>query len=298
MIDKGQETAEFIFGTTITRGLKQIFDTKQYESCKPGEIDDGYFCRTLTCANPEDDEQGGICYPRCNTGFKPFGCCVCTPECKPGERDDGAFCTREKCPDNTDQIGVSCYDKCRDGYTGVSSVCWENCPRGYVDNGAFCSRGGEVITKTSRDADWESCGDGYDVLGTCWKHNYKTSWGSVGCTGGRGFRFGGYDDCYTNDFPYVSKNIGDRARSCNNNETNVAGICWTKCPDDYVDDGAFCRKRIDVITKNSYMRGETVLETKIDPKPNTSYGRGAGNGMAKVDIYVKKRKADYSTKGN
>ena len=77
----------------------------------------------------------------------------------------------------------------------------------------------------------DSCpSDTYEAAGSCWKHNYKnswgvvncngpqqdpaytwgsvncdgpkrretctTSWGSVNCTGGRGFRFGGYDDCY------------------------------------------------------------------------------------------------------
>jgi hypothetical protein len=38
---------------------------------------------------------------------------------------------------------------CDPGYTNVAGVCWQNCPDGYVDNGAFCSKGGEVKTKGS-----------------------------------------------------------------------------------------------------------------------------------------------------
>jgi hypothetical protein len=53
-IDAGQEFGEALLGTTITRGLKQIFDPRQYESCKADETDDGYFCRkTKDCKTGE-----------------------------------------------------------------------------------------------------------------------------------------------------------------------------------------------------------------------------------------------------
>jgi hypothetical protein len=38
----GQNIAEMIFGVTIVRGLIQIFDAQQYNSCGPGEVDTGY----------------------------------------------------------------------------------------------------------------------------------------------------------------------------------------------------------------------------------------------------------------
>lgn len=303
MINQGQNIAEMIFGTTIVRGLKQIFDPAQYEKCNGDETDDGYFCRKVGCKEG-DEMNGSMCYPKCRTGFHPVGCCVCSPDCPAGWTDDGAFCRRAGyCDPNEDKDGALCYPKCRDGFSGAGPVCWKSCPAGYKDLGAFCSRGGEVITKKSRVADWESCGpDSYDVAGTCWKHNYKDSWGAVGCTGPQqrptyvwGSRTG-WDDCYRLDFPYVSKNIGDRARTCNSNETNIAGICYEKCPEGYVDDGLVCRKPIETITKESYGRGGGTPDTKIQAKPNTSYGRGVGYGG--VNVRAKKRIVPFSTKDN
>ena len=162
---------------------------------------------------------------------------------------------------NTVQRGIQCFEPPQSGYDWTTpggiligkicpsgsndsgSTCWYDrgigripdkrpCDQGEVDTGATCwvdtyGRG------TGRDADWESCGDGYDVGGTCWTHNYKTSWGSVGCTGGRGFRIQGYDDCYTSDFPYVSKNIGARARTCNADEDRDGVSCYPKCKSGY-----------------------------------------------------------------
>ena len=108
--------------------------------------------------------------------------------------------------------------------------------------------------------------DSYDVAGTCWKHNYKNSWGKTDCNGPQrdpvytwgsegcdgpkndpqcnyswgcgtllakchdgstgckndcyktcwGWKdcYRSWNDCYTSDFPYVYKNIGDRGSSC------------------------------------------------------------------------------------
>jgi hypothetical protein len=274
----GQDVLEFIFGTTVTRGIKQIFDPKQYESCNRDEVDDGYFCRKISC-NDNEDLKDSMCYPKCSHGFHPVGCCVCSPNCSDGWTDDGAFCRKAgSCPSNKDHSGALCYDKCTDGYHGVSNVCWERCPAGYIDNGAFCSTGGEAYAKSSRsadkrpcgegltddgtscwrnsygrgwgrDANWESCDDGhggYDVAGTCWKHDYKNSWGAINCNGPQqhpshvwGVRTG-WDDCYTNDFPYVYKALWDRARTCNSDEDQVGVTCYPKCNPGFNGVGPVC----------------------------------------------------------
>jgi hypothetical protein len=137
----------------------------------------------------------------------------------------GGLLIGKTCPEGTNDSGTTCwYDR------GVGRIPdKKDCDPGERDTGATCwvdSYGRGV----GRDADWEPCGDNsYDVLGTCWKHNYQTSWGSVGCTGGRPFRFEGYHDCYTNDFPYVYKNIGDRARTCREDEDKNGVRCYPKC---------------------------------------------------------------------
>lgn len=103
-ISPGQGFAEALFGTTITRGLKQIFDLSQYEKCKANETDDGYFCRNTNACDPKKNQQEclGLCYPKCKAGFHPYGCNICSPDCPPSTADkiitdDGAFCRSRTC---------------------------------------------------------------------------------------------------------------------------------------------------------------------------------------------------------
>ena len=81
---EGQDIAEMIFGKTFTRGLIQVFDPKQYESCsdKPmcqGSdpcIDDGYTCRISRLAymrTPHDLQ--------CNSGYYESSPGFCKSNC-------------------------------------------------------------------------------------------------------------------------------------------------------------------------------------------------------------------------
>jgi hypothetical protein len=105
-----QEVFEFIFGSTITRGLIQIFDPDQYEPCKPGEIDDGYFCRTVRCPEgyERDSDAALICYPKCTyENYSQIGD-RCYKNCYSDEID----------------VGLLCRKKCREGYNDIAGVCW------------------------------------------------------------------------------------------------------------------------------------------------------------------------------
>lgn len=84
---EGQEIAEMIFGKTFIRGLTQVFDPAQYESCSDKDmckgtdecIDDGYFCRIerlaymrepngeLQCQNGYYESSPGFCKENCPT---------------------------------------------------------------------------------------------------------------------------------------------------------------------------------------------------------------------------------------
>ena len=121
---------------------------------------------------------------------------------------------------------------CPPGMDDALGSCWKN-PYG---------RG------AGRDLDWEGCPSGSkDVAGTCWLdsscktfdngyYNYsfgcgtsiaKCHDGSEGCKG----------DCYktwivrveTTGCPYVTKNIGDRARFCRGDEDQWGTRCYPKC---------------------------------------------------------------------
>lgn len=170
-----------------------------------------------------------------------------------------------QCPDDLQQSGLLCYDKCpADKPNNVAGVCWPNCPDGFTDFGAGCTKPAPQLNGAGYIPRLNDCPDGsYDVAGTCWQHNYKTSWGSVGCTGGRGFQIQGYGDCYRSDFPYVYKNIGDRGTHCDNDDQNIAGLCYKKCssgfhyvggnicspdcPSGYTDSGVSCTKNTSTV---------------------------------------------------
>ena len=132
-ITKVQDVFENIFGKTIVRGLKQIFDPKQYKPCHSNETDDVYFCRAIWCPDGEEQwEKGGICYKKCKSGFHPVGCCICSPDCPKDWTDDGATCRKAgKCLSNQEHQGALCYSNCQQGYKGDGPVCWQQCLDGY-----------------------------------------------------------------------------------------------------------------------------------------------------------------------
>lgn len=82
IIPSGQDVMENILGTTITRGLKQIFDPAQYETCKDNETDDGYFCRSRGCGEDEEpDIAGGVCHAKCKPNYGSNGITMCLEDC-------------------------------------------------------------------------------------------------------------------------------------------------------------------------------------------------------------------------
>ncbi len=81
-IPMSQEIIEMIFGTTIVRGLMQLFGMNQYEKCKDDETDDGYFCRSRNCAEGEEfDLAGGICHTKCKPNYNSNGITMCWRNC-------------------------------------------------------------------------------------------------------------------------------------------------------------------------------------------------------------------------
>lgn len=268
----GQDIAELLFGTTIVRGLKQIFDPAQYEKCKSDESDDGaYGC--IKC--PEGSEGNGqLCYPKCKIGYHPFGCCVCTPDCPQGYVDDGATCRKVSCNDNEEHNGALCYPKCKEGYGGAGPVCWEKCKPGYVDDGAFCRNPLDTYGRGAGRVPDVTCDSGFSQKGVG-----AASWCDNGPRG---------------DF----WNLQTQASkvSCNADEEINGGLCYPKCKDGYTADGCcICRKGGDVYAKGTYGRGVGTPDTEIIGK-GTSYGRGAG--VVANEYRIKKRAVDYSTKSN
>ncbi len=172
-LDPTQNIFEYILGTSVLRFMKQVFDPAQYNSCQDGDIDDGYFCRSVKCGEGEE-LQDGLCYPTCKENFYGVGP-VCWRRCPDGFGDGGTFCTkptaygvgagyafwdRDKCPndpvaynhnDNKTNFssdnscewnGALYYPRCKPGYHKVGCcICSPDCPSDTDDNGAFCTKG-------------------------------------------------------------------------------------------------------------------------------------------------------------
>ena len=149
-LEKGQEIAEMMFGTTVVRGLNALYSADQYDPCPPGSRPAGeiaalgalaggpllgaYLGQTM-CANDKcpdgQDRVSGLCYDQCKkaenpnvndyddksdgiTGMKVQGMCYRCP--KGFKKTTAGMCQREKCPDTQEQgsgLGVGfCYKKC------------------------------------------------------------------------------------------------------------------------------------------------------------------------------------------
>ena len=122
-----------------------------YANCPTfGYRDDGSYCYKTTpsygrgagspteCYNCE--KVGGLWYPICQDGFHSVGCCVCSEDCPNDFEDIGISCKKPTynrgngealhCePENEYDTGL-CYPNCEHDATGEGPVCWGHCPTG------------------------------------------------------------------------------------------------------------------------------------------------------------------------
>ncbi len=124
-LDKGQEIAEMMFGTTVVRGLNSLYSADQYENCPAGSRPAGEIAALAGIA------AGPIA-----------GAYV-------GAYVGQTTCASDKCPDGQDRVSGMCYEPCKtgfddkaDGITGakVQGMCYK-CPEGFKKTTAgMCQR--------------------------------------------------------------------------------------------------------------------------------------------------------------
>jgi hypothetical protein len=297
-ISKGQDIAELIFGTTIVRGLKQIFDPKQYEPCKEGEIDDGYFCRKIACN--EGDEQwknAGLCYPVCKPGYEPLVANFCEPKthgvpgatmrdsCRSNSYGTTAGMCRNNCPGDTSDVGGVCWygcggdvdagalcrRTCAAGYRDVAGVCWKDCPEGYADDGAFCRKDAHIYGKGCCCA--EACAYGKCSDNGCCRDRCPSDYSEDPCTCRKDAHIFPKDSYVPDTYPKRSFVSESFPASCPSNKQDIAALCYDKCQPGY-----------------------SMKSAGICKFDGTTYGRGAG--YPAVKIRAKKRIIPFSTKDN
>lgn len=189
-LEKGQEIAEMMFGTTVVRGLNALFNEDQYEACPPGSrkpnelyaagpVIGAYLSQTM-CASDKcpdgQDRVSGLCYDACRTGFddksdgitgmKVQGMCYKCPE--GFKKTTAGMCERIACPAGQERgsgLGLGfCYRKCSDIHgaeyteTDGASICKKPCPPGMDTDVLTCRRNPE--TKTSASAN-KTCPQGW-----------------------------------------------------------------------------------------------------------------------------------------
>ena len=239
VIPGGQKALEFIFGETITRGLKQVFDMNQYKPCNPGDEDNGFFCARNNCDKNTEEYKAGFCYEKCKPGYKSVAL-ECEGSCPPGSKNTGLTCLQPTdsysraftegdpkpmtCPSDKEQKGALCYPKCNKGYESKALECEGSCPPGTSNTGLTCMQKTDSYTRA-----------GQTHILVC-KSNEEQN-GAL---------------CYP---------------KCKPGYSGVGPVCWGKCNSDEVDVGALCRKKC----KAGYHDVAGVCWRNAK-----SYGRGVG----------------------
>jgi len=206
-ISAGQNVAEMLFGTTMVRGLNQVFSADQYEPCPSGSrpyyegmvagpVLGTYLMQTMCTSDKCPDgqaKQSGLCYEECKKA---------TPEEKAQGWDDYTAKAADTPGAGAVMIQGMCY-RCPPGYYKSSpGMCQRTlkttagviskCPPGFNDGGLFCNQksytiGGGTIPTCHTDGcpgKWGApcckvckpaktvcgiCGDKDKIVGLCYK---------------------------------------------------------------------------------------------------------------------------------
>ena len=241
-IGVGQDIAEMIIGTTITRGLIQVFDPGQYESCPEGWYDGANLPQELKIAMglgvllPPPLNTIPILYEtmgnkmcvskyRCLDGLENSGG-LCYPPCKSGFKSDGAtFCYKEYPGTNGSLIDIymgsetkapTTMDTCPPGQNKAAPgglICYRDCRPGYHPNAT-----GETCV--------EDCPPGYDLNGTmtCGLKVHSVigtipHYSGGGCHGGDCPSYGHCNPIYCDPI----------TKDCPSGQQELAGLCYN-CP--------------------------------------------------------------------
>ena len=246
-IGVGQDIAEMILGTTITRGLIQVFDPGQYENCPEGWYDGANLPEELKIAMglgvllppPLNiipimyetmgnkmcvskyrcldglENSGGLCYPPCKSGFK---------------SDDATQCYKQYPGSNGTLIDIymgsetkapTVMDTCPPGQNKAAPgglICYRDCQPGYHPNAT-----GETCV--------EDCPPGYDLNGTmtCGLKVHAVT-GTIPHMSGGGchtYIDHGDRDMYGNG--KLKTDCDPITSDCPSGQQNLAGLCYN-CP--------------------------------------------------------------------
>jgi len=231
-LSRGQEIAEMIFGTTVTRAVKGSWDQRKdmFKSNDPGVVAGAV---ALSVLDP--------------TGFIQAAS-VDIVNLINASKGRGVGRIPTRCKDNEEQKGQLCYPKCRDGYRSSALECEGGCPAGSSNSGFHCTQWTKTkpcflwdstskCRKKFRDADGNPIGVRSKAASTvaepCMPGFKRRSYalGTAFCNKSR--------NRYSRMFMARTKSVCPDGYPDKQN-----GLCYKKCPDDYPRGrGPICMKK-------------------------------------------------------
>lgn len=192
----GQKVAEYILGTTITRGASQVINTLK-DSYGRGV---GYIPK---CAEGQE-RKGAFCYDKCRSGYR-SSALECEGSCPSGSTNTGLTCLQSthayippQASKNPFSEGFYCSKDCKSGYyeklkAGCAHTCVKPCKDGFkrrsnAAGSAFCDKPRPRYSRAGNPKEAKTCRGKDDLDGALCYPACKPGFYGVGpvcypCTG-------------------------------------------------------------------------------------------------------------------
>jgi len=113
-----------IEGGMCFRACPEGYFGRAHEKCWANDADSFGVMKRLvnrarTC-NADEDKDGLRCYPKCKSGYKSVGCCLCEPD---GGIKRIELSARQYCADDEEMKDGFCYKKCKPGFNAGVTIC-------------------------------------------------------------------------------------------------------------------------------------------------------------------------------
>ena len=236
----GQDVAEIIFGTTITRAMIKEWDQRidDFNSGDPGKI---AVALLKTQFDMVTFGLGTMTISEAAKSYAKKSRPATVGDCPSGMRDDGVNCWLDPvyrgpgkplgCKDDEEKKGQLCYPKCRKDYESKNLECEGKCPPGSENTGLTCLQSihayipGNKCSNPFRKCFYERkpCRDGYRYRGTtCNKE----------CLPGFTFRSGAAGSAFC-----------DKPRNRYSRAGQAKPLSMSSCPEGYERQGLLCYKK-------------------------------------------------------
>lgn len=237
----GQEVAELIFGTTITRAYIKEY-SQRLDDFKSGDPEKIMIALAKTQLDLMTFGLGSVILTETLKSYAKKSKPATVGDCPSGMRDDGVNCWLDPvyrgpgkplgCKPDEEKKGQLCYPKCRDGYDSRELECEGKCPSGSKNTGLTCLQPihayvpGNKCSNPFRKCFYQRapCRAGYSYRGTTCNKN---------CLPGFTFRSGAAGSAFCDKPRNRYSRAGDAKplslSSCPEGEERQGLLCYKKC---------------------------------------------------------------------